>query len=137
MLNNYISAKNLIIASYFTDNYYIYLKPASFQLHTSFYFGIMSRFTMKRNIEVSSLCTGQDGVKAGGEGATEVNNSTSAEMGKALSIISMLQKNTGQDVMDLTEDDLLLLTDFKRRLGRGGQINANGISQESLNRHIN
>ncbi|XP_075898374.1 immunoglobulin-like and fibronectin type III domain-containing protein 1 [Nelusetta ayraudi] len=54
-----------------------------------------------------------DGVKAGGEGATEVNNSTSAEMAKALSIISMLQKNTGQDAMDLTEDDLLLLTDFK------------------------
>lgn len=75
-------------------------------------------------------------MKAGGEGATEVNNSTSAEMAKALSIISMLQKNTGQDAMDLTEDDLLLLTDFKRRLGRGGQINANGISQESLNRHI-
>lgn len=57
-------------------------------------------------------------MRAGGEGTTEVNDSTSADMGKALTIISMLQKNAGQDVMDLTEDDLLLLADFKRRLDR-------------------
>lgn len=77
---------------------------------------------MTESIEGSSLCTGQDGVEAGGEGATEVNNSTNAEMTKALSVISMLQKNTGQDVMDLSEDDLLLLTGFKGWLGRLTQM---------------
>lgn len=55
-------------------------------------------------------------MRAGGEEATEVNSSTSAERAKALSVISMLQKNTGQDVMDPADDDLLLLTDLKRRL---------------------
>lgn len=74
-------------------------------------------------------------MRAGGEGSTGVNNSTSAETAKALTIISMLQKNTGQDVMDLTEDDLLLLADFKRRLDCKEQANPNAVSQ-SFNRCI-
>lgn len=68
-------------------------------------------------------------MRAGGEESTEVKNSTSADEAKAFTMLSMLQKNTGQDVMDLTEDDLLLLADFKRRLDWEEQANANGISR--------
>lgn len=68
-------------------------------------------------------------MRAGGEESTEVKNSTSADEAKALTMLSMLQKNTGQDVMDLTEDDLLLLADFKRRLDWEEQTNANGINR--------
>lgn len=69
----------------------------------------------------------QDGGREGGDGSTEVNNSTSAERGAALSIISVLQKNAGKDLMDLTED-VLLLADFNRRLDREEQASANDTS---------
>lgn len=93
---------------------------------------------MKRSIEASPLCVGKAGVGADCQGATEENNLTSAEQAKALNIISLLQKNSGQDVTDLTEDDLLLLADFKRRFGlaKFGPPHANSVSRDSFNGRI-
>lgn len=65
---------------------------------------------------VTFLCTWQDGVRAYDQGATEANNLPDADRTKGLSIKTVLQNDTGQNLMDAGEEDLLLLSEFQRRL---------------------
>lgn len=67
-------------------------------------------------MSVTFLCTWQDGVRAYDQGATGENNLPNAGRTKDLSIKTVLQNDTGQNLMDVGEEDLLLLPEFQRRL---------------------
>lgn len=55
-------------------------------------------------------------MRAFDQGATEENNLPNAGRTKDFSIKTALQNDTGQNLMDAGEEDLLLLPEFQRRL---------------------